>query len=267
MLAAVKFGLRHQLLLQTEKRLGLAHKALIANRDLFLETFISEMVETDKDDARFNDWLQRTVVDHYPGFHNKERLDLPNGDYFIIPETIEPISQQVAAPVAASALTSPIDPSSAVVIPPGSDWRITLGYAEILYDEAYSSFHGKHHSGIDIARYGCFQAPVYTMRPGVVIDSVYLPNGFGNTVTIEHDDGTCLRYTHLDKKLVKKGDRVVRGQQIGTVGKGAKNIYPAHLHLDMPRSRAFARARTYYDTMAEVAERFIDPLSQIPASI
>ena len=26
-----------------------------------------------------------------------------------------------------------------------------------------------------IARYGCFQAPVYAMRPGVVIDSVYLP--------------------------------------------------------------------------------------------
>lgn len=267
MLAAVKFGLRHQLLLQTEKRLGLAHKALIANRDLFLETFISEMVEADKDDARFNDWLQRTVVDHYPGFHNKERLDLPNGDVLLIPDTIEPISQQVAAPVVASALTSPMDPASGVVIPPSSAWRITLGYAEILYDEAYSSFHGKHHSGIDIARYGCFQAPVYAMRPGVVIDSVYLPKGFGNTVTIEHDDGTCLRYTHLDKKLVKKGDRVVRGQQIGTVGKGAKNIYPAHLHLDMPRSRAFARARTYYDTMAEVAERFIDPLSQIPASI
>ena len=100
-----------------------------------------------------------------------------------------------------------------------------------------------------------------------VIDSVYLPKGFGNTVVIEHDDGTCLRYTHLDKNLVKQGDRIVRGQQIGTIGKGAKNIYPAHLHLDMPRGRQYARARTYYDTAAEVAERFIDPLSQIPASV
>ena len=40
------------------------------------------------------------------------------------------------------------------------------------------------------------------MCGGVVIDSVYLPKGFGNTVTVEHDDGICLRYTHLDKKLV-----------------------------------------------------------------
>ena len=265
MLAAVKFGLRHQLLLQTETRLGLPHKAPIPKLDLFLETFLSEMLEADRSDIRFNDWLQQTVTEHYPGFGNGKRLNLPNGDYLIVPDIIEPIRQQAAAPIAANALTSPIDPASAVVIPPGSDWRITLRYAQILHDETYAAFHRKHHSGIDIYRWDAHKAPVHAMRSGLVIDSVYLPKGFGNTVVIEHDDGSCLRYTHLDRKLVKKGDRVIRGQQIGTVGKGAKNMYPAHLHLDMPRSRSFARARTYYDTAAEVAERYIDPLSQIPA--
>ena len=49
------------------------------------------------------------------------------------------------------------------------------------------------------------------------------------------------------------------------MGEGAKKIYPAHLHLDMPRSGACAHARTYCGTPAEVAERFIDLLSQIPA--
>lgn len=44
-------------------------------------------------------------------------------------------------------------------------------------------------------------------------------------------------------------------------------VIPAHQHLNMLRSRAHARARTYYDTPAEVAERFSDPLSQIPAGI
>jgi len=104
------------------------------------------------------------------------------------------------------------------------------------------------------------------MRAGVVIDAAYLPKGFGNTVVVEHADKTCLRYTHLDKILVKKGDRIVGGQQIGTVGKGAKQIYPAHLHLDMPRSKTYARARTYYDSATDVAERFINPLSWIPAA-
>ena len=207
------------------------------------------------------------VAERYPGFRNGKRLDLPNGDYVVIPNVIEPIGQQAAAPIAASALTSPMDPASSVVIPPGSDWRITLGYAEILDDEAYPAFHGKRHSGIDIYRWNAHRAPVHAMRGGAVIDSVYLPKGFGNTVVVEHEDGTCLRYTHLDKNLVKKGDRVLRGQQIGTVGKGAKNIYPAHLHLDMPRSRRYARARTYYHTPAELAERFVDPLSLIPAGI
>ena len=136
MLAAVKFGLRHQLLLQTETRLGLAHKAPIPNLDLFLETFISEMMEADRSDSRFNDWLKRMISEHYPGFGSGTRLDLPNGAYLLIPDEIELVRQQGAEPVAASALTSPVDPASGVVIPPGSGWRITLGYAEILYDES-----------------------------------------------------------------------------------------------------------------------------------
>jgi len=267
MLAAVKFGLRHQLLLQTEKRLGLAHKRPIAQLDRFLESFVSQIIEADVSDARFNDWLRRTVQQHYPGFRNGNRLDLPNGGALRIPEVIEPIRLQPAAPIAASALRSPVDPASAVIIPPGSGWRITLGYAQVLNDENYPAFHGKRHSGIDIFKWDAYQAPVHAMRAGVVIDAAYLPKGFGNTVVVEHADKTCLRYTHLDKILVKKGDRIVGGQQIGTVGKGAKQIYPAHLHLDMPRSKTYARARTYYDSATDVAERFINPLSWIPAAI
>ena len=266
MLAAVKFGLRHQLLLQTETRLGLAHKSPIPNLDLFLETFIAEMMEADRSDARLNDWLQETVAEHYPSFRNGKRLDLPSGEYLHMPQAMQPIEQPPFAPIAASALTSPLDPASRVVIPPGSGWRITLGYAGVLRAAAFPAFDGKHHSGIDLYRWDALHKPIYAMRAGAVIDSVYLPKGFGNTVVIEHEDGTCLRYTHLDKKQATAGDRVERGQQIGTVGKGANNIYDPHLHLDMPRSSAYARAGTYYDTPAEVAERFINPLSQIAAA-
>lgn len=267
MLAAVKFGLRHQLLLQTETRLGIAHKTPIPNLALFLETFLSEMMAADRGDVHFNDWLKQTVAERYPGFHNNKRLNLPNGDYLIMPDGIEPIHQPPVAPIDASALTSPLDPASHAIIPPGSGWRITLGFAEVLRAEAFPAFHGKHHSGIDLYRWDGHHKPIYAMRGGVAVDSVYLPKGFGNTVVVEHEDGTCLRYTHLDKKLVTEGDRVARGQQIGTVGKGANNIYAPHLHLDMPRSSAYARARTYYDTPAEVAERFIDPLSRIAAAV
>ena len=59
MLAAVKFGLRHQLLLQTETRLGLAHKTPIPNHDLFLETFVSEMMAADRSRCPIQ-WLAKT---------------------------------------------------------------------------------------------------------------------------------------------------------------------------------------------------------------
>lgn len=44
------------------------------------------------------------------------------------------------------------------------------------------------------------------------------------------------RFGHADKLLVKLGDRVIKGQQLGTVGDGNGN-YPgaAHVHYDRPR--------------------------------
>ena len=43
-LAAVEFGMRHQLLPQTETRLGPPHKTPIPSLDRFLETVKSEIV-------------------------------------------------------------------------------------------------------------------------------------------------------------------------------------------------------------------------------
>jgi len=59
---------------------------------------------------------------------------------------------------------------------------------------------------------------------------------WGNVILIEHvlPDGTRVwtPYAHLNRILVSSGD-VQRGQQIGTVGKGAGNQYPAHLHFEV----------------------------------
>ena len=52
--------------------------------------------------------------------------------------------------VAACALAPSIDSDATVVIVPGSDRRIALGYAEDFDDEAYPAYHGKHYSGAGI---------------------------------------------------------------------------------------------------------------------
>ena len=268
MLAAVRFGLRHRLLLQTEVRLHLPYKTAITDLDVFLATFISEMMAEDRLDLELRDWLKETVTEHYPNFQKDKRLHMTmtGSDYILIPDVIEPIEHQDPAPVHIDSMyTSPLDPRSNVLIPHGSGYRIEQHHGNVLEGDDYPIYNGQHHAGVDITRWNAYREPVYAMRAGEVIDSVYLPRGFGNTVTVEHDDKTCLRYTHLDKKTVKKGERVAQGQQIGTIGKGAKKQFAAHLHLDMPQGRRYARSGTYYKTLAALHERFINPLHQIAA--
>jgi murein DD-endopeptidase MepM/ murein hydrolase activator NlpD len=91
------------------------------------------------------------------------------------------------------------------------------------------------HTGIDIV--GKRGLPVIAPAKGIVAESYYGPL-FGNQIVIDHgrdESGRLIRsrHSHLDTRVVKKGDRVVRGQQIGTLGStGMLASYP-HLHYEM----------------------------------
>ena len=58
---------------------------------------------------------------------------------------------------------------------------------------------------------------------------------FGNMIEIDHDGGIMTRYAHLGLSLVKKGDVVVRGTPIGTVGSSGLTTGP-HLHYEILRN-------------------------------
>ena len=79
------------------------------------------------------------------------------------------------------------------------------------------------HNGIDLA--GHEGAPVYAAGAGVVRHAVrqYEPgfSGYGQTVTIDHDDGTHTLYAHLSRVLVEPGQPVPAGELIGAVGRTA----------------------------------------------
>lgn len=92
------------------------------------------------------------------------------------------------------------------------------------------------HEGIDIIdRSG---TPVMAAAAGVVIESYFEPL-FGRRIEISHgvdERGLPVmsRYLHLEKRLVEKGDIVVRGQQIGRLGRSgllAGGIL--HLHYEV----------------------------------
>ncbi|MBQ8784647.1 MAG: M23 family metallopeptidase [Alphaproteobacteria bacterium] len=56
--------------------------------------------------------------------------------------------------------------------------------------------------------------------------------GFGNLILIRHDDGWITAYAHNEKLLVKKGQRVERGEKIATVGStGGTNTPQLHFEI------------------------------------
>lgn len=86
------------------------------------------------------------------------------------------------------------------------------------------------HDGIDISGQG--GTPILATYDGVVKTRAY-GSGYGNFVDIEHPGGYLTRYAHMASPgSVAPGTRVVRGQQIGVVGKtGATTAL--HLHFEV----------------------------------
>lgn len=91
--------------------------------------------------------------------------------------------------------------------------------------------HGRHafHGGIDLA--ASQGTPVQAAESGEVIFAGD-KSGYGRTVLIRHEYGYITLYGHLSKILVKKGDRVKRGIDIGRVGKTGRVTGP-HLHFEI----------------------------------
>lgn len=84
------------------------------------------------------------------------------------------------------------------------------------------------HRGTDYA--AARGTPVWASGSGRVIASGYTkPNG--NYVVIQHGNNIQTKYLHLDKRLVKQGDRVRQKQTIGTVGSTGYSTAP-HLHYE-----------------------------------
>jgi murein DD-endopeptidase MepM/ murein hydrolase activator NlpD len=90
----------------------------------------------------------------------------------------------------------------------------------------YNKRAGRKHSGIDIANNTGTE--VVAANNGLVV----LSRSFkihGNSVVIDHDFGVHTVYLHLDKRLVKEGKWVRRGDTIGKMGKTGVST-GSHLH-------------------------------------
>lgn len=91
---------------------------------------------------------------------------------------------------------------------------------------------GQQNDGINIA--GEPGAKVVAADSGVVAYSGNELKGFGNLLLIRHSNGWITAYAHNQKLLVKKGDKVKRGQPIATVG-ATGNVESPQLHFEIRR--------------------------------
>jgi murein DD-endopeptidase MepM/ murein hydrolase activator NlpD len=123
-----------------------------------------------------------------------------------------------------------------------SNWPVK-GWITSGFGPRISPFTGKRqfHAGMDIStRTGtAIKAPA----DGVVSFSGW-ESGYGRLVAINHGHGIMTRYGHLHKIKVKVGDKLARGDVLGTVGATGRATGP-HLHYEVLLSGVPTNPRNY----------------------
>jgi len=111
----------------------------------------------------------------------------------------------------------------------------------------------RHHEGLDSsAKVG---TPIYATADGVVKYTGY-NGGYGRMVMIDHKYGFQTRYGHMSKILVRKGQKVRRGEKIGEVGNSGISTAP-HLHYEVRFKGKALNPRMFYFDDIELNEQVV----------
>lgn len=101
---------------------------------------------------------------------------------------------------------------------------------------------GRLHQGIDIA--ANFGDNIYSAEKGTVTFAEWYA-GYGRLITIQHEGGLATYYGHCSKILVKKGQKVSKGQKIGLVGDSGMSNGP-HLHFEVRKNGVPQNPENYF---------------------
>lgn len=296
--AAVDHGMTHELLKRTEVNLGLDVikadgrytkpylPAIYDDEALYFQRFALERLK-----AREAQWVEpsqqahRRLRERYEWF---EKLAYERDTHFDKQADgavcLGPINIRVPLPdellhskadpqglrstVQASsgqlAYGSPVDPTARAVLPPG--WCSAIDHGE-LYKTG--KFKGQTHTGLDINR--CDDKdeglPVYAVADGLVVFAGVGAGAWGNLVVIKHSDGMWSRYGHVKAIVpkIRKGATCARGALLGSIGRGHKQQFNAHLHFDMCKTSLWHGNPSWWsaNNPAEIHRHYVDPVAFI----
>lgn len=147
------------------------------------------------------------------------------------------ITKKVKLPLLKRTFKTGNSPSKAKVIsvPSGITGE---GFLWPVKGKVLSSYGGKsaglQNDGINIA--APRGAPVRAAKNGVVAYSGNELRGFGNLLLLKHPGGWITAYAHNDKLLVKRGDKIKKGQTIARVGSSG-SVQNPQLHFELRKGK------------------------------
>lgn len=118
--------------------------------------------------------------------------------------------------------------------------RLSSGYGERKHPRT-GKIH--FHTGIDFS--APIGTPIYATADGIIQNTQTSNQGYGNQVLINHSFGFKTRYAHMHSILVTKGQRVKRGEQIGTVGNTGTST-GSHIHYEVIKGKKHINPVDYF---------------------
>ena len=119
----------------------------------------------------------------------------------------------------------------------------------------------KFHAGMDFsAKTG---TPIYATGDGEIYKVKRSRRGYGNHVLINHGYGYKTLYAHMSKYIVRRGQKVKRGDIIGYVGSTGTSVAP-HLHYEVHKDGKKINPVNFYynDLSPDQYEKMLEISSQ-----
>ena len=130
-------------------------------------------------------------------------------------------------------------PSSSGWIKPLKSYTITSAFGMRIHPIHKVE---RFHEGVDMA--APQGTPIYAAKSGKVTTTSYQAGGAGYYVSINHGDGFASIYMHMTNYIVKPGQHVSTGQEIGYVGSTGGSTGP-HLHFGISYKGTYVNPMSY----------------------
>jgi len=171
---------------------------------------------------RYKDLLENNLVDEELILQSLNKVDQLKRQMYIQTKSYDEILQMARNKSKLLAATPAIQPVANLELT-----RLASGYGMRIHPILK---YKRMHFGIDFtAPRG---TPIYSTGDGVVERVILNFGGYGRQIIVRHGFGYKTLYAHMQDIDVKVGDKVKRGDKIGTVGNTGLSTAP-HLHYEI----------------------------------